>query len=72
LYKPRILAKKNVPLRVINDLSFLENPTINQDNEPIIKKQYPRKNNFEATINAPIMEAIVPSQEILFIICKPI
>ena len=63
-----MLATKNVPFRVIKELSFLTIPTISHETEPIEKQIYPDNTIPNAIKNAPIIEAIVPSHAILFIV----
>ena len=62
-----MLATKNVPFKVIRDLSFLDNPTISHEIDPKVKQAYPASTIPKAIKNAPKIEATVPIQAILFI-----
>ena len=65
---PIMLAKKNVPFKVIRELSFLVTPTISQLIDPKVKQIYPASTIPKAIRNAPKILAIVPVHAILFII----
>ena len=63
-----MLATKNVEFKIINGLSFLASPTINQLIDPKLKKMYPAKIKPNATRKAPTMLVRVPKYASFFIV----